>query len=32
LQGKRIRVRGIVEMRRGPTIDAVRPEQIELLP
>jgi endonuclease YncB( thermonuclease family) len=32
LQGKRIRVRGIVEMRRGPTIDAVRPEQIELIP
>jgi endonuclease YncB( thermonuclease family) len=32
LQGKRIRVRGIVEMRRGPMIDAVRPEQIELIP
>jgi hypothetical protein len=30
LEGKRIRVRGVVEMRRGPFIEAERPEQIEL--
>lgn len=30
LEGKRIRVRGIVEMRRGPFIEVERPEQIEL--
>ena len=30
LEGKRVRVRGIVEMRRGPFIEAERPEQIEL--
>jgi endonuclease YncB( thermonuclease family) len=32
LQGKRIRVRGVVEMRRGPLIEAIRPAQIELSP
>jgi endonuclease YncB( thermonuclease family) len=32
LQGKRIRVRGIIEMRSGPIIEATRPEQIELIP
>jgi endonuclease YncB( thermonuclease family) len=32
LEGKRIRVRGVVEMRRGPIIEATRPEQIELIP
>jgi endonuclease YncB( thermonuclease family) len=31
LEGRRIRVRGVVEMRRGPFIEAVRPEQIELI-
>jgi endonuclease YncB( thermonuclease family) len=31
LQDKRIRVRGVVEMRRGPTIEAKWPEQIELI-
>jgi endonuclease YncB( thermonuclease family) len=29
LQGRRIRVRGWVELRRGPVIEAERPEQIE---
>ena len=32
LEGKRIRVRGIIEMRSGPIIEATRPEQIELIP
>lgn len=31
LDGKRIRVRGVVEMRRGPYIEATRPEQIETI-
>jgi endonuclease YncB( thermonuclease family) len=31
LEGRRIRVRGVVEMRRGPFIEAERPEQIELI-
>jgi endonuclease YncB( thermonuclease family) len=31
LEGRRIRVRGVVEMRRGPFIEAERPEQIELM-
>jgi endonuclease YncB( thermonuclease family) len=31
LEGKRIRVRGVVETRRGPFIAAARPEQIELI-
>jgi hypothetical protein len=31
LEGQRVRVRGIVEARRGPFIEAVRPEQIELI-
>jgi endonuclease YncB( thermonuclease family) len=31
LEGRRIRVRGVVEMRRGPFIEAERPEQIELV-
>ena len=31
LDGKRIRVRGIIEARRGPFIEASRPEQIELI-
>lgn len=31
LEGKRVRVRGVVEMRRGPFIEAARPEQIELI-
>jgi endonuclease YncB( thermonuclease family) len=31
LEGKRIRVRGVVEMKRGPLIEAERPEQIELI-
>jgi hypothetical protein len=31
LEGKRVLVRGIVEMRRGPLIEAERPEQIELI-
>lgn len=30
LEGRRIRVRGFLEMRTGPVIEAVRPEQIEL--
>lgn len=30
LQGRRVRVRGVVEMRRGPVIEAETPEQIEL--
>jgi DNA/RNA endonuclease YhcR with UshA esterase domain len=29
LEGRRIRVRGIIEQRRGPVIEADRPEQIE---
>jgi endonuclease YncB( thermonuclease family) len=32
LQDKRIRVRGVVEGRSGPLIEASRPEQIELIP
>lgn len=31
LQGRRVRVRGVVEERGGPWIEAVRPEQIELV-
>jgi hypothetical protein len=31
LQDKRIRVRGVVEGRNGPVIEASRPEQIELI-
>jgi endonuclease YncB( thermonuclease family) len=31
LEGKRVLVRGIVDMRRGPLIEAERPEQIELI-
>lgn len=31
LDGKRVLVRGIVEMRRGPLIEAEQPEQIELI-
>jgi endonuclease YncB( thermonuclease family) len=31
LEGKNVRVRGVVEMRRGPFIEAERPEQIELI-
>jgi endonuclease YncB( thermonuclease family) len=31
LEGKRVLVRGIVEMRRGPLIEAERPEQIETI-
>lgn len=31
LEGRRIRVRGWVEVRNGPAIEAVRPEQIEVL-
>jgi endonuclease YncB( thermonuclease family) len=31
LEGKRVRVRGVVEMRRGPFIELERPEQIELV-
>ena len=31
LEGKRIRVRGVIEARRGPFIEAERPEQIELI-
>jgi endonuclease YncB( thermonuclease family) len=31
LQGRRVRVRGVVEERGGPWIEAVRPEQIEVL-
>jgi endonuclease YncB( thermonuclease family) len=30
-EGKRVRVRGVVEMRRGPFIEVARPEQIELI-
>ncbi len=29
LEGRRIRVRGTLEMRGGPVIEATRPEQIE---
>ncbi len=31
LQGRRVRVRGIVEQRGGPWIEATHPEQIEIL-
>ena len=31
LQGRRVRVRGFVEQRGGPWIEALRPEQIEVL-
>ena len=31
LQGRHVRVRGVVEKRGGPWIEAIRPEQIELL-
>jgi endonuclease YncB( thermonuclease family) len=31
LQGRRVRIRGIVEERGGPWIEAVRPEQIEVM-
>lgn len=31
LQGRRVQVRGVVEERGGPWIDAVRPEQIEVV-
>jgi endonuclease YncB( thermonuclease family) len=31
LEGKRVLVRGVVEMRRGPQIEAERPEQIETI-
>lgn len=31
LQGRRVRVRGVVEERGGPWIEAIRPEQIEVL-
>ncbi|HEV3176929.1 MAG TPA: thermonuclease family protein, partial [Stellaceae bacterium] len=30
LQGRRVRVRGYVEQRGGPWVEATRPEQIEL--
>jgi endonuclease YncB( thermonuclease family) len=31
LEGKQVRVRGVVEMRRGPFVEVARPEQIELI-
>jgi hypothetical protein len=31
LEGRRIRVRGVIEQRGGPQIEASRPEQIELM-
>jgi endonuclease YncB( thermonuclease family) len=31
LEGKRVRVRGYIEQRRGPQIEATRPEQIEVV-
>lgn len=31
LQGRRVRVRGVIEQRGGPWIEATRPEQIEVL-
>lgn len=31
LQGRRVRIRGVVEERGGPWIEAVRPEQIEIV-
>ena len=31
LQGRRVRVRGVVEERGGPWIEAIRPEQVEVL-
>jgi hypothetical protein len=31
LEGKTIRVRGVIEQRNGPFVEASRPEQIELM-
>jgi hypothetical protein len=31
LEGRRIRVRGFIELRRGPIIEAAAPEQIEII-
>ncbi len=31
LQGRRVRIRGVVEERGGPWIEVIRPEQIEML-
>jgi hypothetical protein len=30
LEGRRVRVRGVLEQRRGPVIEADAPEQIEI--